>query len=404
MTAPLPVPELVRRWDALVLADVALDHLPTRAAREAGSVLRAPATPEQVEATEARLGRRLPPSYREFLLCSDGAYADLHGVSTVLADDPGEVVPHDSAVVGIGFLPCAEVRWLRDASPRTAEIYAETAGEDGLGRALVEGADVWPWAPFAEGLVIGTDHAPGLTCLVPFDDAEEWEVWEIAKETSAGFRSFRSMLEHEVARRTPVTTVAELHDVLARRAAGDVAAQHRVARTTAPDAVPVLADLVASGRFPHAEVMALGRIGTDEAVDALVRLRPRWFEHALLLAGTPRARDVLADGGHMHELSLLGDPRAVDLAQAALVDGTPGTGAHDAATAVAVLARSGDPRFVDLLLGLDVTDPWTRLAVARALARLGSPAGRERLAGLAADDGPAQGAARYYLRRVDEGV
>ena len=52
-----------------------------------------------VEATEARLGTRLPPSYRAFLLHSDGAAARLAWGGT------GS---------GLGLLDCAQVGRFRD--------------------------------------------------------------------------------------------------------------------------------------------------------------------------------------------------------------------------------------------------------------------------------------------------
>ena len=40
------------------------------------SLLRAPATPEELAGAELRLGVTLPASYRAFLSVSNGAYAD----------------------------------------------------------------------------------------------------------------------------------------------------------------------------------------------------------------------------------------------------------------------------------------------------------------------------------------
>lgn len=56
--------EIIELWDAAV-----------RATRPGDTVLRPGATVADVEALEARLGTRLPPSYRAFLLHSDGVAA-----------------------------------------------------------------------------------------------------------------------------------------------------------------------------------------------------------------------------------------------------------------------------------------------------------------------------------------
>jgi SMI1 / KNR4 family (SUKH-1) len=73
-----------------------------------------------VEALEARLGTRLPSSYRAFLLHSDGAAAQ-----------PG----FGLAPSGVGLLDCAQVGWFRDRERRYVDIWSDAHQEitpDGL--------------------------------------------------------------------------------------------------------------------------------------------------------------------------------------------------------------------------------------------------------------------------------
>lgn len=394
--------DLAQRWSDLVLADVAPASRPTRAVRENGSVLRAPATEDDVAATERLLGRTLPPSYREFLLLSDGAYADLLGVSIAYREP--ERASSQSDVVGVALLPVADLRWLEDVDPTMAmgcEETGEDVSDDVQPDPVVDGHEVWPWTPFASGLVIAVDHGPGTTCLVPVDGVDEWQVWFIAKESAEAFVSFRSFLEYQVAVREPITTRAETREVLERAAQGDLLAAIRLERVTAPDAVDLLVahlEQLRHGGWPRA-VQALGRIATDEAVDALARLRPRGAEEALLLAGTPRARDVLASWECCRELAALGDPRGVEVAVALAArraSRTP-TERQQLRSALWVLASSGDVSHVDVLLPHLDGDPEIEFTAAGALLELGDPRGRQRMEQIAAADGSYGFSARARL-------
>jgi hypothetical protein len=260
----------------------------------------------------------------------------------------------------------------------------------------------------ADGLVIATDKLPGTTCLVPVDGVDEWQVWNIHKETAQAWVSFRSFLEYEVGMREPITTVEELREVIGRAEEGDHLSTMRVSRTTVPEAVEILVAVIErASRAATQAVLGLGRIGTAEAVDALARLNPRPVsaEGALALAGTEHARDVLVRWGAVDELSLLGDPRAASLAaeQLALSDGHVASWRR--ARFVLALGRSRDPQYVRTLLDLqdDERDPWLAISVAQALVWLGAPEGRHRLTEIAAADGPGKGAAAYYLRVMDDG-
>ena len=102
----------LREWNRQLLSayaaagkDAFTDPLVTPAVLE-GGWLGAPAADEvQVGALEARLGTRLPPSYRAFLRASNGFL------------QPGMIVPR--------LLPTDEVRWLRDSDPDTIPSWTQ---------------------------------------------------------------------------------------------------------------------------------------------------------------------------------------------------------------------------------------------------------------------------------------
>lgn len=372
------MPDLIARWNELVLDDVAPGQTLPEPASSAHSVLRPPAAEDEIAAAEDRLGVRLPPSYREFLLVSDGAYADVWGPVLAEWQRPGPTG-------AFGFLPVRETGWLRDTDPAIAEIWAESSDEPGQ-PTQTDCAEIWPWTPMARGLRIATDHAPGTMCLVPFDGLEEWQLWIIAKETSEAYRSFRSMLEYQVALRSPITSLAELEIVLSRAAVRDPVALQRLTRTTTVEAVPVLTAVIESAATWPFDIgpwaaTGLGRIGTGEALDALVRLNPRGADAALERAGTEYARDLLAARGRYAELTRLGDPRAAAIAAVALAVGeSPGL----RLTAMEAVGRSADPTYETVLRPFLTSDePFDQVWAAKALIRLGFADARETLLTLA---------------------
>jgi HEAT repeat protein len=175
-----------------------------------------------------------------------------------------------------------------------------------------------------------------------------------------------------------------------------------------PKAVPMLVDAVqrggAEGHRPdrrniaRAAATALGRIGSHEAVDALLDAELDLVVEGLRLARTPAALDAIARTGDYYTLEELGDPRAGSLAAEALRS-RDGLGPQAAA---AVVGRSGDAAYIPALLDAyaQADSDEDRLAFARALAGLGSPAGPDYVGRLARGDGPAAAAAREELRRL----
>ncbi|MDF2143545.1 SMI1/KNR4 family protein [Knoellia sp. p5-6-4] len=188
---------LLRQWSAACLARLGALERPVAAAARTGSLLRAPATESAVAAAERRLGVHLPPSYRQFLLLSDGAYGDTMGAlttSSYRSGDSGEAW---------GFVPVAEVRPYVEVDPQAVEIWLELQDEidaDGGGVDLTpvfEGDEVRDHRPMQDALAIARGFDANCSLLVPVGGprpGEEWEVWEYHKEGTTRWSSFRAYL------------------------------------------------------------------------------------------------------------------------------------------------------------------------------------------------------------------
>lgn len=396
---------LLRQWsDAQMDALDALDN-PVEPAARAGSVLRPPATEAQVAAAEQRLGVRLPPSYRDFLLLSDGAYADTIGA--VLADG----LRAEDPAGAWGFLPVSEVRWFVDVEPATVDIWLQVQREvDEMGldqdpTPHFEGDEVRDHSPMRDALLIARGFDANCSLLVPVSSptaGDEWEVWGHYKEGSTRWSSFRAYLVDTVEHHLGVDVdEAEALLLLAAAERGDARAARRLGRVRSPGATALLLDAAQRGAVLLAVTSALARIGGPEVVAALVDLPPKGLQQAfvnraLALIGTPAALDHLADVGDFYQLSRVGDPRAAEIALAHLRE-------DDSTTSAArLLARLPDPRWVpDLLEAYDRQSfDETRVPILGALAECGA---FEEVRRRAPDllDGPYGYVARSLMTRSD---
>ncbi|MFB9928390.1 SMI1/KNR4 family protein [Amycolatopsis halotolerans] len=130
----------------------------------------APASAEAVAGAEARLGRKLPPSYREFLLTTDG-WRDA---------GPSVRRMRDTAALG----------WLRDLEPHWEEWEELSEGEPNPS----EGNK------FSRGLLISLEADVGILFLDPgdVDEAGEWAAYSLFSwlaEPPAKFASFAALME-----------------------------------------------------------------------------------------------------------------------------------------------------------------------------------------------------------------
>lgn len=194
------VADLVRRWAAAVLASHTAQAAPTpEAVATSGTVLRPPATPDEVTALEQRLGVDLPPSYRAFLLTSNGAHA---------APSFGAV--EDPSAGEAGLLDTDQVAWLRDHDPELIAIWDELA-ELGLSISEEEYADhsrpqdpvqlkTDQMAHLLQVSAVADGYATFLNPLVVAPDGE-WEAWDFGTKLPGALRhrSFADLLRQSLA-------------------------------------------------------------------------------------------------------------------------------------------------------------------------------------------------------------
>ncbi|WP_406641221.1 SMI1/KNR4 family protein [Amycolatopsis sp. WGS_07] len=130
----------------------------------------APASAETVAATEARLGQALPPSYREFLLTTDG-WRDAGSFVWRLRDT-------------------TDVGWLRDIEPYWEE-WEELSDDE---------PDPGGGNKFSRGLLISRDADAGILFLDPgdVDESGEWAAYSLFSwraEPPTRFASFTALME-----------------------------------------------------------------------------------------------------------------------------------------------------------------------------------------------------------------
>ena len=163
----------VRAWDRRVLEEAAEEgwEVP-EPIRLAGSVLREPASEADVVALEERLGQPLPPSYRAFLLLSDGAWAQ-PGYGLVEVRDGRS-----------GILRASEVGWFRDLEPSWIDAYTDQMDDT---------PEHQPITHLRYTLMIASEQDGGTVLLDPLQvDADgEWDAWFFAN-WAAGEQTFGS--------------------------------------------------------------------------------------------------------------------------------------------------------------------------------------------------------------------
>lgn len=147
-----------------------------------GKLLNRAAGEDDVAALEARLGSNLPPSYREFLLTSDGL-----------------VVP----TFGVSLLPAAQVDWFRNLDEvGTIEIWNESDDEATDAQDAIYGADqdcvhMRP-RHLRTALQISTSADGDVLLLIPeVRFGAEWEAWFFGNKNPGAYRyrSFRALMQ-----------------------------------------------------------------------------------------------------------------------------------------------------------------------------------------------------------------
>ncbi|HEX6616278.1 MAG TPA: SMI1/KNR4 family protein [Gemmatimonadales bacterium] len=181
----------LREWNRVLLASydpakysAFVDPELVTPERLASGRLGAPgATGEQLAALEARLGRRLPPSYRSFLQASNGFL------------QPGLIVPR--------VLPSEEVDWYRARHQDVIDVWTEALREPGG----TEAPDTFE-RHLSSCLQVSEVERIGsaVYLLNPevVDAAGEWEAFYFAHWVPGANRypSFRALMEEELKRLT----------------------------------------------------------------------------------------------------------------------------------------------------------------------------------------------------------
>ena len=187
---------LVQRFDERVRGQLSRFDRLREPAQTRRSVLRDPASEADIRRAEERLGLELPPSYRSFLLVSNGAYASALGAE----------IQYPFADVRHGLLRVADIDRTVNADPIGVDVWCEQVPEwsdpaNDAPPSPGEPQEVGYYAPYRDGLVIthihnGTDRL----ALVPRRGNEEWELWDFHWEGATAHASVADFLEWFIAR------------------------------------------------------------------------------------------------------------------------------------------------------------------------------------------------------------
>ncbi len=183
--------------------------LPAPEVVETGSLLREPASEDDIRLAEDRLGVSLPPTYRAFLLTSNGAHAS----------SLGPEVQHWGETRRHGFVSADRIRRLAevDDGPFLIGIWTGDAifidPERDKPPQGDEIAAVAYYVPMRDALLISEPMDVFKDLLVPRAGREEWEVWQFAKEGAGAYRDFAAFLRNQINRpdRRPNPELADLY-------------------------------------------------------------------------------------------------------------------------------------------------------------------------------------------------
>jgi SMI1 / KNR4 family (SUKH-1) len=285
---------LARKWDERVRRQTSRFERLAPEIEARGTVLREPASEQQIAIAEERLGVRMPPSYRAFLLVSNGAHASFLGTETLNA--AGRAIRH-------GLLPIEEVAPVAEADAFTVDLWT---GLDGLnepdhdnrpvGR---EPVPVGYYEPLKSGLLVSRPLEVWRSVLVPREGLEEWELWDMAKEGAGAYRSFADFLWFQVNRPEWMPEPERADEYAAAVGRGQVQYLDHLAEVGDPRAAPLAAEWLEShllqtewDRVRPARV--LSQLADPQTIPAMLRAYGRASVHngnyrVALLAGLDAA-------------------------------------------------------------------------------------------------------------------
>jgi HEAT repeat protein len=221
---------LVRRWQELLLES---DDRPAGgAASGSRTVLRPAASEAEIAALETRLGAALPDSFRTFLACTDGAWAQPGwGLTT-----PHELTDDLAEERHLGLLDTTRIGWFRNREPAYVEIwgYSDHGGDDAGDPSHYAFRRSIPECEYLDherdqdsvhakaghvryALQISADIDGYTILLNPLvvDQHGEWEAWDFGSKLPGAMRhrSFRALLEADVARLERAASAPPMFDV-----------------------------------------------------------------------------------------------------------------------------------------------------------------------------------------------
>jgi hypothetical protein len=289
------------RWSREWISSAESGDLDPAVARD-GWLGYAPATEAAVAAAESRLGVRLPPCYREFLLTTDGW--------------------RDAGMFVSQMRDTASVGWLRDIEPFWSEGWEEFYA---LESDEADDQDPATRNPFDNALMLSLEADSGVLFLDPedVDEAGEWAAYSHFTwhaEPPTRFPSFAALMEHLYAEFhemvQPAGETRDAWDTKVEQARVDALA----GQIDGPLAVLAKAQEFGRSRAALLRVQLLLFLGEDyEANQLLGHLLHRDFRPETLLADPLFIEELLpllfieharwASGGHLSVLqgALIGE-------------------------------------------------------------------------------------------------
>jgi hypothetical protein len=243
--------ELLGRWDERMIADQLPGLQLPAEARARGSVLREGASEVEIATAEARLGTRFPPSYREFLAISNGAFANSFGAAN-------ETHPQG------GFLPVDQVRWAALADVFFVDLWTGLEGLNDPERCPRPGAEpveVEYYEPLDRGLLISGNRDAYVDVLVPVGSEVEWQVWSFHWDGATAHRSLPDLLRWQLDRPPEIPpTGAEIDEMIDRVRQGEIALMWHLQGTGDPRLFDLAVELLIS---PHLDLAIAARFARD---------------------------------------------------------------------------------------------------------------------------------------------